>query len=160
MTSPDALSHLDSQGNAHMVDVSEKSITHRVAIAEATVRLTEVAMAAMIAGNNKKGDVLGVARVAGIQASKQTSQLIPLCHPLGLTKVVIDFDVDEQRNTVKVLARCETKGVTGVEMEALTAASITALTIYDMCKAVDKGIAIENVCLLEKTGGKSGQWKR
>ncbi len=155
-----ALTHLDANGQAHMVDVGDKAVTHRVAVAEATVRLTPAAMNALIAGNNKKGDVLGVARVAGIQASKQTSQLIPLCHPLPLTKASIDFDVQEATNIIKVYARCETKSVTGVEMEALTAASVSALTIYDMCKAVDKAIVIENVRLQEKTGGKSGDWKR
>lgn len=154
------LTHLDSSGQAHMVDVSDKSISHRVAVAEATVRLTAKAMQALIAGNNKKGDVLAVARIAGIQASKQTSQLIPLCHPLPLTKASVEFSLEEAEHTVIVIARCETKAVTGVEMEALTAASVSALTIYDMCKAIDKGIVIENVCLREKTGGKSGDWKR
>ena len=159
-TSGAVLTHLDSRGQAHMVDVSEKSVSHRVAIAEATVRLTAKAMQALIAGNHQKGDVLAVARIAGIQASKQTSQLIPLCHPLPLTKASIEFSLEEVEHTVVVIARCETKAVTGVEMEALTAASVSALTIYDMCKAIDKGIVIEKVCLREKTGGKSGDWKR
>ena len=154
------LTHLDSQGQAHMVDVGDKNITRRVALAQATVRLTAVAMQALIAGNNQKGDVLAVARIAGIQASKQTSQLIPLCHPIALTKASVEFDINQELNTVTILARCETQGVTGVEMEALTAASTSALTIYDMCKAVDKGIVIENICLIEKTGGKSGDWSR
>lgn len=162
MTHLDAnsLTHLDAKGQAHMVDVADKLITHRSALAQATVRLTAEAMQALIEGNNKKGDVLATARIAGIQASKQTSLLIPLCHPLPLTKASIDFEVDREQNILKVLARCETQAVTGVEMEAMTAASVSALTVYDMCKAVDKGIAIEGVFLIEKTGGKSGDWAR
>ena len=124
------------------------------------VSLSAEAFEALTLGNNKKGDVLAVARIAGIQAAKQTSQLIPLCHPLFLSKVALELELSEQAKHVVITASCETTSVTGVEMEALTAASVAALTVYDMCKAVDKGIVIERVQLLEKQGGKSGEWKR
>lgn len=154
------LSHIDESGSAHMVDVSGKAQTVRRAVAQAIVSMSADAFKALADGNNKKGDVLGVARVAGIQAAKQTSQLIPLCHPLFLSKVKVDLDLDESHCQVLITATCQTTSVTGVEMEALTAASVAALTVYDMCKAVDKGIVIEKIQLLEKQGGKSGEWKR
>lgn len=154
------LSHLNEQGEARMVDVSEKAATVREARASAVVSMNAEAMSALQSGDNKKGNVLAVARVAGIQAAKKCSDLIPLCHPLALSKVSIDFELDEKNLSVTVFAYCKLTGQTGVEMEALTAASISALTIYDMCKAVDKGIVISSVQLLEKTGGKSGDWSR
>lgn len=156
----ETLSHLNAAGEAQMVDVTDKQQTHREARANATVQMNRQALAQLVEGNNKKGDVLGVARIAGIQAAKKCSELIPLCHPLGLTLVTVDFSIDEEKSVVDISARCKVKGETGVEMETLTAASIAALTIYDMCKAVDKGIVISDVCLLEKTGGKSGAWRR
>jgi cyclic pyranopterin monophosphate synthase len=153
-----ALTHIDEQGNARMVDVSGKEVTERTATAEATVRLSAEAYAALAAGTLKKGDALGVARVAGIMAAKRTSDLIPLCHPLPIAGVTIDFDLDEREHTVRVEASVKVTARTGVEMEALTAASVAALAIYDMCKAVDKGIVIDRVRLLEKRGGKSGEY--
>jgi len=143
-----------------MVDISGKVITARTAVAESNVRLSEAALAALLEGNNKKGDVLAVARVAGIQASKLTSQLIPLCHPIPLTNVSIEFTINRSDKQLIICATCQTQGITGVEMEALTAASVAALTIYDMCKALDKGIEISATRLLKKTGGKSGDWIR
>lgn len=154
------LSHLNEDGEARMVDVSGKAVTVREARASAVVSLSAAALEEMLAGDNKKGNVLAVARVAGIQAAKKCSDLIPLCHPLALSKVSIDFEIDEQNSQVQVLSYCKLAGQTGVEMEALTAASIAALTIYDMCKAIDKGIVISSLQLLEKTGGKSGDWSR
>ncbi len=154
------LSHIDASGAAIMVDVTAKPDTQREARASATVTMNAQAMQQLIAGNNKKGDVLGVARIAGIQAAKKCSDLIPLCHPLALTGVQLDFAIDEAANSVNVQSSCKVKGGTGVEMEALCAATVAALTIYDMCKAVDKGIVISEVALLEKTGGKSGHWAR
>lgn len=152
------LTHLDKQGTAQMVDVSEKEITHRQARAEATIRMSSEAFAALKEGNLKKGDALGVARVAGIMAAKRTHDLIPLCHPLPISAVAVDCQLVESANAVRIEAFVKVASQTGVEMEALTAASIAALTIYDMCKAIDKGMAIENVRLLEKRGGKSGEW--
>lgn len=152
------LTHLTADGTAQMVDVSAKEITHREARAQATVRMSSEAFAALKEGNLKKGDALGVARVAGIMAAKRTHDLIPLCHPLPISTVAIDCQLVEATNTVRIEAFVKVAGQTGVEMEALTAASIAALTIYDMCKAIDKGIVIENVRLLEKHGGKSGDW--
>ena len=154
------LTHLDEAGHAHMVDVSEKAETSRMARATATVQLTKAAMDLLIAGNLKKGDALGVARVAGIMGAKKTSELIPLCHPLPITKVTVDLDPDQDSNQVLITATVKTKGQTGVEMEALTAATTAALTLYDMLKAVDKGIVISTIVLDEKQGGKSGIWKR
>lgn len=156
----DQLTHLNAAGEAHMVDVSSKSETLRIATASATVSLGEQAFAQLTAGNNKKGDVLAVARIAGIQAAKKCSDLIPLCHPLMLSSVEVEFDLDANNCQVKLRSRCKITGKTGVEMEALTAASVAALTIYDMCKAVDKGIVISNIRLDEKSGGKSGDWQR
>ncbi len=148
------LTHLDGQGQASMVDVSEKSITHRKAVAAASVVMQPQTLAAIRAGDIKKGDVLGTARIAGIMAAKKTHELIPLCHPLLLTKVAVDFEYVEQGVDILTTVICE--GQTGVEMEALTAASIAALTIYDMAKALEKTMRIENVRLLYKEGGKSG----
>ena len=154
------LTHLDEAGHAHMVDVSEKAETARMARATATVQLAKATMDLLIAGNLKKGDALGVARVAGIIGAKKTSELIPLCHPLPITKVTVDLDPDQDSNQVLITATVKTKGQTGVEMEALTAATTAALTLYDMLKAVDKGIVISAILLDEKQGGKSGLWKR
>ena len=154
------LTHLDEAGHAHMVDVSEKAETARMARATAIVQLTKATMDLLIAGNLKKGDALGVARVAGIMGAKKTSELIPLCHPLPITKVTVDLDPDQDSNQVLITATVKTKGQTGVEMEALTAATTAALTLYDMLKAVDKGIVISAILLDEKQGGKSGLWKR
>ena len=152
------LTHLDSQGRAHMVDVTDKSVTFREAVAEARVRMLPETLKMIVDGAHPKGDVFAVARIAGIQAAKKTSDLIPLCHPLMLTGVKVELAA-EGENTVHVGARCRRSGQTGVEMEALTAASVAALTIYDMCKAVDRGMTIENIRLLEKLGGKSGHFK-
>ncbi|NRH26363.1 MULTISPECIES: cyclic pyranopterin monophosphate synthase MoaC [Pseudomonas] len=152
------LTHLDSQGRANMVDVSDKSQTVREAVAEARVRMRPQTLQMIVEGDHPKGDVFAVARIAGIQAAKKTSDLIPLCHPLMLTSVKVELTA-EGADTVRIQARCKLTGQTGVEMEALTAASVAALTIYDMCKAVDRGMTIENVRLLEKLGGKSGHFK-
>jgi len=154
------LTHLDEAGHARMVDVSDKAETSRMARATATVQLTQATMDLLIKGNLKKGDALGVARVAGIMGAKKTSELIPLCHPLPITKVTIDLDPDQASNQVLIAATVKTKGQTGVEMEALTAVATAALTLYDMLKAVDKGIVITSIQLDEKQGGKSGLWKR
>ena len=154
------LTHLDEAGHAHMVDVSDKAETARMARATATVLLTEEAMGLLIQGNLKKGDAMGVARVAGIMGAKKTSELIPLCHPLPITKVTVDLYPDLLKNEVIITATVKTRGQTGVEMEALTAVTTAALTLYDMLKAVDKGITISDIQLDEKQGGKSGTWKR
>jgi cyclic pyranopterin phosphate synthase len=153
------LSHLDDQGRASMVDVSEKSATERVATAEATIVLCEEAFRLVVAGDIKKGDVLATARIAGIMAAKKTAELIPLCHPLALTHVGIEFSPLEGRHGFRIVASAKTTGQTGVEMEALTAASIAALTVYDMVKAVDKSAVIETIRLLTKSGGKSGSYQ-
>ncbi len=152
------LTHLDEQGHAYMVDVSEKAVTTREARAYAEVLMQPDTLAMITAGDHKKGDVLAVARIAGIQAAKKTSDLIPLCHPLMLSKVSVELTPDTERNSIVIHTLCRLAGQTGVEMEALTAASVAALTIYDMCKAVDKGMVISQVKLLEKKGGKSGHW--
>ena len=154
------LTHLDEAGHAHMVDVSDKAETSRSAWATATVQLTEAAMSLLIEGNLKKGDALGVARIAGIMGAKKTAELIPLCHPLPITKVTVDLETKAINNTVVINAIVKTKGQTGVEMEALTAVTIASLTLYDMLKAVDKSITISAIQLVEKKGGKSGAWKR
>jgi len=151
--------HFDEQGRALMVGVGEKAETRRVAITGGRITMQPATLAMIRDGAAKKGDVLGVARLAGIMASKRTADLIPLCHPIALTKVTVDFRFDETANAIECRAMAETVGRTGVEMEALTAASVALLTIYDMCKAVDRGMAIESVRLLEKLGGKSGHWK-
>jgi cyclic pyranopterin phosphate synthase len=154
------LTHFDSSGQAHMVDVGDKASTKRQAVVTGSITLSGLAMAKVLEGTTKKGDVLGIARVAGIMASKKTSELIPLCHPIGLTKVTIEFEVDETAQRIDCTVTAQTVGQTGVEMEALTAASVALLTIYDMLKAVDRGMVIGPIQLLEKLGGKSGHWKR
>jgi cyclic pyranopterin phosphate synthase len=152
------LSHLNDDGEAHMVDVGGKSVTMREATAEALISMQPETLELIQSGGHKKGDVLAVARIAGIQAAKKCSDLIPLCHPLMLTKVSVEFEVHPHKPCVRIIATCGLDGKTGVEMEALTAVSVAALTIYDMCKAVDKGMVIEQTRLLEKRGGKSGHW--
>ena len=154
------LTHFDASGNAVMVDVSEKAVTFREAVAHGIITMNAEAFAAVESGTIKKGDVLGVARIAGIMATKRTSELIPLCHPLPLTKVSVDFRLLPQRRAVEALCTVKTAGVTGVEMEALTGASAACLTIYDMCKAVQRDIEITDIRLLKKTGGKSGVFER
>ena len=157
-TSPSPLTHFDAQGQAHMVDVGAKPATHRVAIATGRIEMQPATLALVESGTAKKGDVLGVARIAGIMAAKKTSELIPLCHPLALTRVAVDFELLHAENAVQCTATVETLGPTGVEMEALTAVQVTLLTIYDMCKAVDKGMVMTDVKLLEKYGGMSGSF--
>jgi len=154
------LTHIDASGQARMVDVGAKDITERTATAEAVIDLLPETLKLIIEGGHKKGDVFAVARIAGIQAAKKCSDLIPLCHPLMLSGVNVTLEADEAANQVRVLATCKLAGQTGVEMEALTAASVAALTVYDMCKAVDRGMVIRTVRLLEKAGGKSGHYKR
>jgi|TARA_B110000114_G_C15095651_1_gene401220 cyclic pyranopterin phosphate synthase len=154
------LTHLDDNGQAHMVDVSGKPETIRMARAVGSVQLSDSSMAALLEGNVKKGDALAVARIAGIMAAKKTSELIPLCHPLPISKAKVELEPDKDRNLVLITATVKTTGPTGVEMEALTAVSIAALTLYDMLKSVDKFITILAIKLDEKQGGKSGTWKR
>ena len=159
MGTPDSpLTHFDGQGQAHMVDVAAKAETHRTARACGLIRMLPATLALIVEGHAKKGDVLGVARVAAIQAAKRTAELIPLCHPLPITRVAVDFAVDAHHNTVGCTAQVETIGRTGVEMEALTAVQIGLLTIYDMCKAADRGMVMTDIRVLEKHGGKSGDW--
>lgn len=157
-TPPSPLTHFDAQGQAHMVDVAAKAHTHRVAVAEGQISMLPATLALIQSGTAKKGDVLGIARIAGIQAAKRTSDLIPLCHPIGLTRVAVDFEIDVATHSVRCRATTECTGQTGVEMEALGAVSVALLTIYDMCKAVDRGMEIGGVRLMEKTGGKSGRF--
>ena len=152
------LTHFDAQGRAHMVDVGAKQETHRVARARGTIRMLPATLSAIAAGNSKKGDVLGIARVAAIQAAKRTAELVPLCHPLPLTHVSAEFVLDEAQSAVHCTVQAETVGRTGVEMEALTAVQVALLTVYDMVKAVDRGMVITDVRVLEKHGGKSGSW--
>jgi cyclic pyranopterin monophosphate synthase len=154
----DKLSHFDNSGQAHMVDVGDKLQTKRSAVASGIISMLPATLKLIQQGDTKKGDVLGVARIAAIQASKKTADLIPLCHPIALTKVAITFQVDEMTTSICCTATCETTGQTGVEMEALTAVNIGLLTIYDMCKALDRGMTISHIRLLEKRGGKSGDW--
>jgi cyclic pyranopterin phosphate synthase len=156
MTSTSALTHFDAQGQAHMVDVAAKATTHRIAVAQGRIIMHPATLAIILQGTAKKGDVLGIARIAGIMAAKKTSDLIPLCHPLALTRVAVEFNTDEEASCIVCSAAVETVGQTGVEMEALTAVQLALLTIYDMCKAVDRGMTITDVKLLEKHGGKSG----
>jgi cyclic pyranopterin phosphate synthase len=153
------LTHFDASGQAHMVNVGDKAHTHRVAIASGKITMLAETFKMVESGTHKKGDVLGIARIAGIQASKKTSDLIPLCHPLSLTHVSLEFILDQNSNCIGCQVRAETTGPTGVEMEALTAVQVALLTIYDMCKAVDRGMVMSDIKLLEKSGGKSGQWK-
>jgi cyclic pyranopterin monophosphate synthase len=158
MSDKNELTHFDSSGQAHMVDVGDKPASKRIAIASGVINMLPSTLKLIQQGNAKKGDVLGIARIAAIQASKKTSDLIPLCHPIALTKVCITFDIDETHTSITCTAQCETTGQTGVEMEALTAVSVGLLTIYDMCKAADRGMVISTIKLLEKHGGKSGDW--
>ena len=153
-----ALTHFDAGGRAHMVDVADKAVTHRVAVARGTIRMKPATLARVREGTAKKGDVLGVARIAAIQGAKRTADLIPLCHPIAITRVTVDFDIDEAAAAVHCTATVECDGKTGVEMEALTAIQVGLLTVYDMCKAVDRGMTIGDVRLLEKHGGKSGSF--
>lgn len=157
---PTPLTHLDAAGRARMVDVSEKAVSRRVALARGCVRMAPATLARIEEGGVPKGDVLAVARIAGIQASKRTGDLIPLCHPLPLSAVEVHFRPDADTGCLWIEARCVIDARTGVEMEALTAVSVAALTIYDMCKAVDRGMSIEQVQLMEKHGGRSGSWVR
>ncbi|MFN3789255.1 cyclic pyranopterin monophosphate synthase MoaC [Massilia sp.] len=152
------LTHFDASGQAHMVDVGAKQDTHRIAVAAGTIRMKPDTLALIESGNAKKGDVIGIARIAAIMASKRTGDLVPLCHPLPITRVAVDFEVDAAASSVHCRAQVETIGKTGVEMEALTAVQVGLLTIYDMCKAVDRGMVMTNVRVLEKHGGKSGDW--
>lgn len=154
------LTHLDQEGNANMVDVGDKAETQRVAVASGFVQMDKETLELIAQGGHKKGDVLSVARIAGIQAAKQCASLIPLCHPLMLNSVKVELSLDHDKQRVAIQATCKVSGKTGVEMEALTAVSTSALTIYDMCKAVDKNMVIGGIHLLEKTGGRSGHFKR
>lgn len=155
-----AFTHLDEKGNARMVDVTEKISTHRVAVACGSVLMKRETVRLIMDREAPKGDVLGVARVAGIMAAKKTAELIPMCHPLSITSVRIDFEVAEEASKIYIESKVKVTGQTGVEMEALTAVSVAALTIYDMCKSVDKGMTVSDIMLLEKSGGKSGLYKR
>jgi cyclic pyranopterin phosphate synthase len=155
-----SLTHFDSSGQAHMVGVAEKPETKRVARAEGTIGMAAATLKLILAGSSKKGDVLGAARIAAIQGAKRTSELIPLCHPLALTRVAAEFTVDKRRFAIRLLVTVETVGRTGVEMEALTAVSVGLLTVYDMCKAVDRAMVIGDIKLLEKSGGRSGHYRR
>ncbi len=152
------LTHLDKKGNARMVDVTDKAVTQRVAVARSVIRMLPETLSSVLDGGLKKGDVLAVARIAGIQAAKKCSDLIPMCHPLQLTSIDIAIEADVAASCLEIIATCKLAGKTGVEMEALLAASVAALSVYDMCKAVDKGMVIESTQLLEKQGGKSGDW--
>ena len=153
------LTHFDATGNARMVDVGDKEITERIAVARATVTMLRATLELIANKKAAKGDVLAVAQLAGIMAAKRTADLIPLCHPLALSSVELKLSLDARRNAVDIEATCKLKGRTGVEMEALTAASVAALTVYDMCKAVDRGMVISDIKLLHKSGGKSGTWQ-
>jgi cyclic pyranopterin monophosphate synthase len=164
MTSPTAplgspLTHFDAQGQAHMVDVGAKPATHRVAVARGSIRMQAATLELIAQGHAKKGDVIGVARIAAIQGAKRTSELIPLCHPLALTRVAVEFEIDVAMPGVHCTVTAETVGATGVEMEALTAVQVGLLTVYDMCKAADRGMVIGDVRLVAKRGGKSGVWR-
>ncbi len=154
------LTHFGARGQAHMVDVAAKAETHRIARAAGRIRMLPATLKLIAAGTAKKGDVIGIARIAAIQAAKRTAEWIPLCHPLALTHVDIEFNLDRKAVAVNCRATVETRGRTGVEMEALTAVAAGLLTIYDMCKAVDRGMQLENIALEEKSGGKSGTWTR
>lgn len=151
--------HFDSAGQAHMVDVGDKAETRRIAVATGDIRMQAETLNMILQGNSKKGDVLGIARIAAIQGAKRTADLIPLCHPISLTKVSVEFEVDQANNTIHCTVTTETVGRTGVEMEALSAVSVALLTIYDMAKAVDRGMVMSGIKLLEKQGGKSGHWQ-
>ena len=152
------LTHFNTSGEAHMVDISEKAVTERTAVTEGFITMTSSTLKRVLDGNNKKGDVLGIARIAGIMASKKTAELIPLCHPLPITHVEIKLEPNVNKCHIKCITTVTTSGKTGVEMESLNATQVALLTIYDMCKAIDRGMTIQGVCLLEKKGGKSGHW--
>jgi len=152
------LTHFDPQGQAHMVDVSAKAETHRIARARGSIRMQAATLELIVSGRAGKGDVIGIARIAAIQAAKRTAELIPLCHPLPLTRVAVEFEVDAVASAVHCSAQAETFGRTGVEMEALTAVQVGLLTVYDMCKAADRGMVMGGIRVLEKRGGKSGEW--
>ena len=152
------LTHFDESGQAHMVDVGQKAHTHRIATATGTIQMQKSTFEMVASGSHKKGDVIGIARIAAIQATKRSPDLIPLCHPIALTRVAVDFQTDEKNSSIQCTVTTETIGQTGVEIEALTGVQIGLLTIYDMCKAVDRGMVIREVKLLEKSGGKSGTW--
>lgn len=154
------LTHFNEEGAVHMVDIGDKSVTHRIAIASGSINMQAETLSLIKEGGHKKGDVLSIARTAGIMGVKKTSELIPLCHPISLTHINIDLNIDEKKSSVYCECRAETDGKTGVEMEALTAVQVTLLTIYDMCKSVDRGMVLSNIQLMEKSGGKSGVWKR
>ena len=156
----DQLNHFNQRGDVHMVDVGDKQVTQRRAVAEGFISMQPETLQRIIQGNHKKGDVLGVARVAGVMASKKTADLVPLCHPLALTHVDVQLDADEEKNCVRCVVEVKTAGQTGVEMEALTAVQISLLTIYDMCKAMDRGMTMNDIRLLSKAGGKSGDWNK
>ena len=156
---PGTLNHFDESGQAHMVDVGAKDDTHRVAVATGAIRMLPATFAMVAGGTAKKGDVLGIARIAAIMATKRTAELVPLCHPLALTRVAVDFALDDASSSVQCRAQVETYGKTGVEIEALNAVQVGLLTVYDMCKAVDRGMTITDVRVTEKTGGKSGDWR-
>ncbi len=153
------LTHFNEFGEAHMVDIGDKEISARRAVVKGHISMEAETLALIVGGKHKKGDVLGIARTAGIMASKRTPDLIPLCHPISLTHVSVEFEIDDRNNRIECTVSTETRGRTGVEMEALTAIQITLLTIYDMCKAVDRGMVIGDVRLIEKSGGKSGHWQ-
>ncbi len=156
MSSP--LTHFDTQGQAHMVDVAAKDVTHRVARASGVIRMLPATLALIASGTAKKGDVIGITRIAAIQGAKRTAELVPLCHPLPITRVSVDFEPDAAASLLRCIAQVETLGRTGVEMEALTAVQVGLLTVYDMCKAVDRGMVMDDIRLLRKSGGKSGDW--
>ncbi len=155
----DPLTHFDQAGQAHMVDVADKNETRRIAIAAGRIAMAPATFDLISSGSSQKGDVLGVARIAAIQGAKRTAELIPLCHPIPLTRVAVEFSLDRQNSTVECIATAETVGRTGVEMEALTAVSVALLTIYDMCKAADRAMVLGDIRLLEKQGGRSGHWQ-
>ena len=158
MSDEQSLTHLDSRGEAHMVDVGDKAMTQRIATARSKIRMRPETLAAIEASELKKGDALATARIAAIQAAKKTSDLIPLCHPLPITKVTVDMTIDRDLPGVVIDVTCKVRGQTGIEMEALTAASVAALTLYDMAKGIDRGMVIEETALLYKSGGKTGEW--
>ena len=153
------LTHLNKKGEARMVDISTKALTHRQAIARSFITMSQTALDLIVSGKHKKGDVLATARIAGIMAAKQTAHLIPMCHPLLLSSIVVDLNIDLKNSGIEIITTCQLTGQTGVEMEALVSASITALTLYDMCKAVDKNMVITQTQLMSKSGGKSGEFK-
>jgi cyclic pyranopterin phosphate synthase len=160
MKKDNKFTHFDNDGKAIMVDISDKNVTERLASAISSISMNEQTLNMIKSGNAKKGDVLGIARIAGIMAAKKTSELIPLCHPISLSSVSIDFEIDDNTNSINIICNCKLNGKTGLEMEALTAVSIAALTIYDMCKAVDREMTITKTQLTYKSGGKSGTFKR